>query len=230
MYCINCGVKLADSEKSCPLCGTVPYHPNLIIKETAGLYPSGKMPYSKPSTVGIKVIVTVGFVIALLISFLCDMQLSGRVSWSFYVIGTLLTAYISFVLPFWFKKPSPVIFVPLSFVTVGIYLLFINLFTNGAWFLSFAFPVVGIIGLLVTSVVTLSIFFRRARLYIFGGALVLLGGFMPLLELFLTITFDLKFVWWSLYPLVALSFVGLTVLFFAISPTAREAFERKFFI
>ncbi len=230
MYCINCGVKLADSEKACPLCGTVPYHPDLIIKETAGLYPSGKMPYSKPSTVGIKVIVAVGFIIALLISFLCDIRLSGRVSWSFYVIGALLTAYITFVFPFWFKKPSPIIFLPLSFVAVGTYLLFINLFTKGDWFLSFAFPVVGIIGLLVTSVVILSIFFRRARLYIFGGAIVLLGGFMPLLELFLTISIDLKFIWWSLYPLVSLVLVGLTVLFFAISPTAREAFERKFFI
>lgn len=230
MYCINCGVKLADSEKACPLCGTVPYHPDIIIKEAVGLYPSGKMPYSKPSTVGIKVIVTVGFVIALLISFLCDMQLNGRVSWSFYVIGALLTAYISFVFPFWFKKQSPVIFVPLSFIAIGTYLLFINLFIDGDWFLSFAFPVVGFIGLLVTSVVTLSIFFKRARLYIFGGALILLGGFMPLLELFLTVTFEIKFIWWSLYPLVSLCLVGFTVLFFAISPTAREAFQRKFFI
>ena len=27
MYCIKCGVKLADTEKKCPLCGTVVYHP-----------------------------------------------------------------------------------------------------------------------------------------------------------------------------------------------------------
>ena len=29
MYCANCGVKLADSEKVCPLCKTVAYHPDI---------------------------------------------------------------------------------------------------------------------------------------------------------------------------------------------------------
>ena len=29
MYCIQCGVKLADTEKQCPLCGTVVFHPDL---------------------------------------------------------------------------------------------------------------------------------------------------------------------------------------------------------
>ena len=29
MYCIKCGVELADSEKRCPLCGTPVFHPDL---------------------------------------------------------------------------------------------------------------------------------------------------------------------------------------------------------
>ena len=29
MYCIKCGVELADTEKQCPLCGTLVYHPEL---------------------------------------------------------------------------------------------------------------------------------------------------------------------------------------------------------
>ena len=29
MYCIKCGVELADSEKVCPLCGTRVFHPDL---------------------------------------------------------------------------------------------------------------------------------------------------------------------------------------------------------
>ena len=28
-YCVNCGVKLATSEKKCPLCFTPIYHPNI---------------------------------------------------------------------------------------------------------------------------------------------------------------------------------------------------------
>ena len=29
MYCIQCGVKLADSQSACPLCGTVVFHPDI---------------------------------------------------------------------------------------------------------------------------------------------------------------------------------------------------------
>ena len=39
MYCIKCGVKLADSEKKCPLCNTVVYHPDLQQNEVKPLYP-----------------------------------------------------------------------------------------------------------------------------------------------------------------------------------------------
>lgn len=230
MYCIKCGVKLADTEKACPLCGTVPYHPDLVATETVSLYPANRRPLNKISMLGIKVLVSVAFVIAFAICFLCDVQIKGQVTWSAYVMGALVTAYICFVTPFWFKKPSPIVFVPLSFLTVGIYVLFINLFTNGNWFLSFAFPVIGIVGLLVTTVVVLTTFIKRGRLYVYGSALVAFGCFMPLLELFLSITFNLKFIWWCLYPLTALVIVGLTVLFFAFCPTARERVERKFFL
>lgn len=230
MYCIKCGVKLADTEKACPLCGTVPYHPDLVVPETLSLYPKNRYPSKKVSTLGIRVIVSMAFVIAFAICFLCDIHLSGSVTWSAYVMGALITAYISFVLPFWFKSPSAVIFVPLSFVTVCLYVLFINLFTGGDWFLSFAFPVIGMIGLLVTIVVALTTYIKRGRLYIFGSAITVLGLIMPLIELFLSITFNIEYIWWSLYPLTALVLVGATVLFFAICPSARESVERKFFL
>ena len=29
MFCVKCGVELADSEKVCPLCGTRVFHPDL---------------------------------------------------------------------------------------------------------------------------------------------------------------------------------------------------------
>ena len=29
MFCVKCGVALADSEKACPLCGTRVFHPDL---------------------------------------------------------------------------------------------------------------------------------------------------------------------------------------------------------
>lgn len=37
MYCMNCGVKLGQGEKKCPLCGLPAYHPDL--KRTPGPSP-----------------------------------------------------------------------------------------------------------------------------------------------------------------------------------------------
>ena len=53
MYCINCGVKLADTENKCPLCGTVPYHPDIQRGSAEKPYPIKEYPKSK-KTVPIK--------------------------------------------------------------------------------------------------------------------------------------------------------------------------------
>ena len=39
MYCIKCGVELADSEKVCPLCGTRVFHPDLPQSEGEAPFP-----------------------------------------------------------------------------------------------------------------------------------------------------------------------------------------------
>lgn len=230
MYCINCGVKLADSEKECPLCHTRVFHPDLMRPEGEPLYPN-KAPAVKKRSLFPQIFATVAFVMTILIVFLCDWQLNHTVSWSGYVMGALLLAYVMLVLPFWFRRPNPVIFVPCDFVAIGLYLLYIDLFTHGHWFLSFAFPVVGGIGLIVTAVVTLLRYVHGGKLYIFGGASILLGAFMLLLEFLLDLTFDISgFIGWSLYPLTVLVTIGGMLLYLAIWRPAREAIERKFFI
>lgn len=231
MYCIKCGVKLADTEKQCPLCGTVVFHPDIQRPEGERLYPASRYPSNKVSPWGVLAVVTTLFLLPLLITLLCDLQINGKVTWSGFVMGALMVAYVMLVLPYWFKKPNPVIFVPCSFAAIGLYVLYIDLATNGGWFLSFAFPVVGGVGLIVTAVVALLRYLRRGRLYIFGGAMIALGAFMLLMEFLMMITFDLpKFVAWSLYPLIALVLLGGMLIFLAISRPARENMERKFFI
>ena len=64
-------------------------------------------------------------------------------------------SYIIIVLHHWFRNPNPVIFVPCGFTAVGLYLLYINLTTGGDWYLSFAFPVTGCIGLIISAAVVL---------------------------------------------------------------------------
>lgn len=231
MYCINCGVKLADTERECPLCGTVPFHPDIPVVETESLYPKNRQPVTAISPIAALIVVTTAFLTALIVTLLCDLRICGSVTWSGYVMGALLTAYELIVLPFWFKKPNPLIFVPCAFIMVGLYLLYINFAVDGDWFLSFAFPVVGAAGLIVTTVVVLTRYLHRGRLYIFGGAAIAAGVFAPVMEFLLNFTFGLSHgLLWSFYPLAALVLIGGMLIFLAICRPARESMERKFFI
>lgn len=230
MYCIHCGVQLAQVQTTCPLCGT-----KMILPEgyqpDAPLYPENKHPKEEKRQLWPQGIITAAFFLPMLITIICDYQMGSAISWSGYVVGALLVAYVAIGLPTWFRRPNPVIFAPCSFLAVGLYLLYIDLVTGGGWFLSFAFPVAGGLCLIVTAVATLLKYVRRGKLFIFGGATVALGGFMLLTEFLMILTFDgLHFIGWSLYPLVVLAVLGGVLIFLGICRPAREVIERKTFL
>ena len=231
MYCAKCGVKLADDLTVCPLCGTRAYHPDIERKPTDGQYPRGKYPLKQKRSLVSQVILSILFLLPLLIVPLCDLQINRRVTWCGYVTGAVMLCYVFLVLPTWFQKPNMAIFVPCDFVAMAAYLLYINLATEGHWFLSLALPVTGGIGLIVTAVVALCRYVPNGKLYSFGGASIALGGFMLLIEFLINLTFCLpKFMGWSLYPLIVLVLLGGLLIYLAINRQARETLERKFFL
>ena len=229
MYCIRCGVKLADTEKKCPLCGTVVCHPDFEPAAVRPLYPGNKLPRSNSVSRALNGAVIILFMIPLLVCFFADLSLDGRMEWFGYVAGALLVAYVALALPGWFEKPNPVVFVPCDFAAAALYLGYINWATGGNWFLGFALPVVGGICLITCTVVTLLHCLRRGRLYILGGAFMALGVFMLLIEFLMGVTFELRFIGWSIYPLVVLVLFGGMMIYFAINSAAREMIERKLF-
>ena len=231
MYCINCGAKLADTEKLCPLCKTEVYHPAIERPEGDPLYPKDKYPQTKKNFKWPQVMLTAIFLIPLAIVLLCDLKFNSAITWSGYVIGALVFLYVCTVLPSWFKKPNPVIFVPCGFAAAAAFLLYICYTTGGKWFLTLALPVTGGFALIVTAVVTLLRYLKRGRLYIAGGATLATGAFMLPIEFLINLTFGFEnFIGWSLYPLVTLFIIGALLLFFAICRPAREDIERRFFI
>lgn len=230
MYCIKCGVKLSDTERQCPLCQTRVYHPEVFQPSTAPLYPQGKLPAEPKFSLGLPMALTVLWVLGLLTVLLCDYQVNRSLTWSGFVAGAMVTGYTALILPGWFRRPNPVIFVPCTFAAGLLYLLYIDLVTGGGWFLRFAFPVAGGIGLIATALVTLLRYVKKGRLYTVGGALMGLGAFMPVVEWLLNRTFHRgAFFGWSLYPLMALALLGGYLIFLGICRPAREAMERKFF-
>lgn len=230
MYCIQCGVKLAATERSCPLCGTVCFHPDIPRPQADPLYPPHRQPQSQVRPTGVMGALTILFLIPILITLLCDLRINRAVTWSGYAAGAIVLSYEIFLLPGWFRKPNPVIFVPCGFAAVALYLLYIDLRTGGGWFLPFALPLVGGICLIFTTLITLLRYVKRGKLYIFGGCTVALGAFMPLIEFLAILTFHRSPVAWSAYPFVALVLLGGYLIFLGICRPARRIMERKFFI
>jgi len=232
MYCINCGVELADSETRCPLCGTVVFHPELERPSGEKPFPPDtRSPEEPVSRAGLLFVLTSFFSLALVITLLCDWRINGGITWSGYAACAILTCYVVFVLPLWFHSPNPVIFVPADFAVVSAYLLYIDLKTGGRWFLPFAFPVVGGLGLIVTAVIALRRYVRRGRFFVYGGAMVALGVFMPVMEYLLNLTFAIRHkLIWSIYPLAVFVLFGAMLLVAASCRSLRESLHKKFFL
>lgn len=229
MYCVKCGVRLADTEKKCPLCETMVYHPQITQGEQEPLYPVGKMPKARHGARGLNGAVIILFLIPLLLSLFADIQLDGTIDWFGFVGGGLALVYVLIALPMWFRAPNPVIFVPCDFAALALYLLYIDLATQGGWFLSFAFPMVGALCLITTAVVTLWRYLRKGKLYVLGGAFMALGGAAVLMEFLMSMTFHVALIGWSAYPLIGLLAVGGLLIYLAINDAAREMMERKLF-
>lgn len=229
MYCVKCGVGLADTEKTCPLCGTAVYHPDVKQEEVRPLYPHKRTVKIKPNSKAVGGLLIFLFLIPLLICFLSDMHFDGRLDWFGFAAGGLLVGYVIIGLPIWFRRPNPVIFLPCDFVAVALYLLYVQLVTEGNWFLTFALPTVLAFAAIVCTVITLLRYLRGGRLYIFGGSIIALGGFALLIEYLISITFPVPFIGWSFYSLIVLALLGGGLIFLAINSSAREMMERKLF-
>ena len=183
------------------------------------------------SRVGVLFVLTVLFLLPAVVSVLCDWRLSGGIVWSGYVVGGLLLLYVTVVLPLWFKRPNPVIFVPVDFIMLGLYLFYINFATHGHWFLTFALPVTGTAMALVTAMVALLRYVPAGALYVCAGALLLSGGFAVLVEWLLNVTFQLHDTFlWSFYPLAVCTVLGAMLLVIAICKPLRRSLHRKFFL
>ena len=229
MYCVKCGVRLADTEKKCPLCETPVYCPDVSEGSAEALYPAGKMPKHGSGRAVLSGAVIILFMIPLLLTFFSDIFPDGGIDWFGYVAGGILLAYLVFAFPIWFRKPNPVILVPCDCIAATVYLLYLNLSTGGDWFLSFALPLSVGASVIVSALVTLLYYLRRGRLYVIGGVMVGFGLYALMIELLMSVTFATPFMGWSIYPLVSLSMIGGLLIYLAMNRVAREKIERLLF-
>lgn len=229
MYCMNCGVKLGPAEEKCPLCGLRAYHPDLPKQEGTPLYPR-RWEAPKPERTGWRFLLTVFFCVAAASCLLVDLLLGGGITWSGFVLSALGAGYVIFVLPLWFARPNVMVFLPLDFLAVGLMLLYMDLITSGGWFMTFAFPVVGLYAVLVIGFAALVKYVRKGYFFQLGAACIAFGCSAMLLELFLSITFGTQMFRWSLYPTAVGSTAGLFWLLAGIIRPLGDAIKKRTFL
>ncbi len=229
MYCVKCGVRLQEGTQRCPLCQTPVWDPEGAAP-AAPTFSDRYPPPPKSRRYPILAFLTALLVAVSLSALIFCLTNYHRTAWSGYVMLGCALLYFAGIFPFWFERREPLIFVPLAFVLLCGYLLYICLYTGGHWFLSFAFPVTMLAGLLTTASVALFRFGKRRRLLKTGSLLIAIGCSTMLIELFLCISFGGKMFTWSLYPVCAFSVVGLFLILCGLIPPWREYLERKLFL
>ena len=230
MYCIKCGAHLSDGQTTCPICNTIVYHPDFEIAEKS-TYPKTDFKSEEFNYRGLMFVITVLFLIPLLLPVVLDIGWSGGISWSGYVFGGVLLFFISFVLPFWFKKPNPVIFVPCSVAGVVIYLWYICFATGGEWYFPFGLPITLSMGLIVSTMTALFKYLRRGRLYIVGGAFIAVGAWTILVELLTRYTFGYNaHFYWSVTSLGVCFIFGMLMIIIAIVKPFKESLRKIFYV
>ena len=230
MFCIKCGIQLSEGQTVCPVCETKVYHPDLVITEK-NTYP--KIPFKSEefNRRGLMFVITMMFLIAMLIPLFLELGWHDMITWSGYASGGILAFYLIFLLPSWFKNPNPVIFVPTSFVTASLYLLYISISTEGDWYLTFALPVTLGLGLISTALAALLRYVKRGKLYTVGGFLIAIGVWTVLLEILIRYTFDVNSAFiWSTAPLTVFFILGIMLIVIGVVKPIKESLRRVFFI
>ena len=227
MYCYKCGVKLDNNEMECPLC-----HSKLpvINEKNDNKDYSDKLDLRKHfdfkyiSKLLLLTLIIFGF-----ITVICNICIEGEVSWSVYVIASIvyLASQVSFL---YFKNKL----IPAIFNLIGIeYLIFtIAYLTNGLhWYLYLVLPNVFIVWLII--VLCIIVFIKRKMRLTRGVSFILF--FISVILIVTEILIDLyKYqvinLKWSLYASLPILIVSLIIFGISFNKRLIDEIKKRVFI
>lgn len=233
-YCVNCGVKLAASEKKCPLCNTVVINPNDTgddKKEAAYSHRYEEYPKRKINLKYLTQIILAVIAVGVIVQTLCDFLISFNLSWSLYGIGAF-GLLVCFALPALTKMKSPYIATMIDLVALALYILMIAIMTDGElWYYEFFLPLHLLTSIYIFCMV---IFLRKKRRNYFragGISLLFVCMLLILIELLLDIFIVGKvYLIWSLCCAPLLLAIAVLLLVIAARPKLREEMSRRLYM
>ena len=225
-YCVNCGVELDPSAKTCPLCGTPAWHPEL---DAPPYFPANSAAVQTASRREAAILLTAMLVSVSLCCGLLNLFLPTDRPWSLYVIGAAVMLWVWFTLPM-VLPPTVVGATPIKPVGAScVALPMLHDLGGSRWFRGLALPMIGWAGVLVFLLSFLLRGGRRSTL----SAIALVIGAGGLLAIGIEFCIDRYFrgVWqpgWSLIVLAVC--VGLIIPLRIVRrvPSLRGEARRRF--
>ena len=233
-YCVNCGVELEKTEKFCPLCKTEVVNPREPWREPRS------RPYPKQiETIAHQidrrffgVLATLVLLIPVLVTVICDLMISGGVTWSGYVIGAIVMLFVWFVLPYFFKKPHPFWFALVDCLIILVFLWLVETVSQTEWFWSLGLPITLTISAMIVGLTAL--FTRKKRVPVLTRVSVVLfsvGLLCVLIEFFINNAAQRSLLpTWSLFCLIPCVILGLIALVLQAKKDLLEQIRRRLFI
>ena len=230
MYCVYCGVKLQEGSSECPLCHTPVVSVPMGTGQNPSSYPD-RMPEEEKQhgrTLVIWLLTAVMLAVGLACLIFC-LRTAQAVSWSGYVLMASALIWVTLLFPLLFRRYQPMVFLPLDFACLAAFLLYLCVKNGEHWFLSFAFPVTMIAGVLTMTGVAIFRYIRQGRLRLLGLYLVAIGASFMLIEFFQHITFRTPMFVWSLYCVCGFGALGLFLFIATLIPSLHAHLRKTFF-
>ena len=228
-YCVNCGVELAESEKACPLCLVPVINPAKPYTPTAERnFPDVPVRGYKRGYRELLAPLAILMLIPIAVSITADVLTNYKITWSAYIVMSLILCAAYIFPPLIFKKPQLILCLTLDWICAGAFIYFISRITGGEWFEDVGFPIIMIAGALIIGLAAL--FTRTALPRTKKIALVLFAIALQVVctELLINAHFGaVAEVSWSLYAFVPLVILGLFLLMLARNRRLKEHVRRR---
>lgn len=230
-YCVKCGVELEPGAKKCPLCNTPVVLPFEQTETFDTPYPVYKQkPKLKIGKGTAMIVVGLVLLLPLLITVISNLTINHSLTWSQYVISSLLAFYVM-VASIVMLKERPVLAIIVIGLDVEAFLMFINYMTNGRWFLTFALPLVAIVTVFA---VVLAILCRKHLIKVptlVSISMLVSGILCIVIEILLCVLAKKNIaLLWSLYPFATMFILSIVVWVVFRSKSIVEKLKKKFFI
>lgn len=230
-YCVNCGVELAESERVCPLCAAPVINALDPWKEPKA-YPYPKTLERVEKKIDRRygvILATILLLVPVIVSVMTDVLLSGRVSWSWFVIGGGGCFFVWVLLPFVFTGKNMYRNLFFDVLAALLYLFLIDVNTQGTWFLPVALPIALLVGGCAFIVLYTA---RHANWLCSAGVVSMLIGVVCVgvectLDYFVSREIHL---FWSLIVFVSLGLIAFAFWFVDRKKKLKEEIHKRLFV